>query len=90
MELTKKTIDIGIVRYVTDNEGYHPTLAEKYEDLNKEEIEDLLEEHELGSYKQEINELLRELPDKSKKLCKKLEKLKDRWIKRHYLLKSDF
>jgi len=65
-------------------------LTEEYEDLNDEEIEVLLEEHKLDSYKQEINELLKELPEKSKKLCKRLEKLRTKWIRRYYLLESNF
>lgn len=90
LELTKKTKELGIIEYVTDSKGYHPTLSREYEDLNKGEIEDLLEEHELDNYKQEINELLKELPNKSKILCEKLQKLKDKWIRRYYLLQSDF
>jgi len=65
-------------------------LTKKYEDLSKDQIEDLLKEHNLNNYKQEINELLKKLPEKSKKLCKILEKLRDKWIRRYYLLESDF
>ena len=90
LELTKKTKELGIIEYVTDRDGYHPTLSRKYEDWAKEEIDGLLEEYELGNYKKEINELLEELSNKSKNLYKKLEKLKDKWIRRYYLLQSDF
>lgn len=52
MELTKKTKELGIIEYVTDKDAYHPTLTEKYEDFNKNQIEDLLENHNLGNYRQ--------------------------------------
>jgi hypothetical protein len=90
LELAMKTKEIGIIKYATDNGGYHPIITEKYEDLTKEEIESLLEKYKLNNYRNEINELLKELPEKSKKLCGKLEKLKNKWIRRYYLLQSDF
>jgi hypothetical protein len=49
LELTKKTKELGIIEYVTYKDAYHPTLTEKYEDFNKDQIEDLLENHNLDN-----------------------------------------
>jgi len=84
---------VSYVERIVITEGKEGNLlewTEKYEDLDDKEKDKLLKEKNLDSDIEEINKLLKELPDKSKKLYKKLEKIREKWIRSHYLLESDF
>ncbi len=88
--LVEHLIDVKLIAASDGKEGDLLELSEKYEDLNKDQIEDLLKKYNLHIYKVEINEMLMKLSEKSKKLGMKLEKLRYKWIRRYYLLQSDF
>jgi hypothetical protein len=86
--LKKKTIEEGlfepvnyIVRDVIRKSEYDDLLewTKKYEDLNQNDKDKVIEEHNLKDYIDDIKELKKKLPNKIEKLLKKLKKLKMKW-----------
>lgn len=90
IELAQKAQGQKLIEGIHDVYGHSRVLQAKYMQMSEEDLSKLLHKHDLTDDIKEIDNMKKELAPKADELWKKLEKLKNKWIRKYYLVPSDF